>query len=382
MSPALGYPDRVDDDPVALAAALIGIESVNPSLDPSGSGEAAIAEFCAGWLAARGFEIERVGRTPARPSIIATRRGAGGGRTLLLNGHLDTVSLASPGQLDAVVSDGRLYGRGAYDTKGGVAALMVAASRAAGDLRGDLVVTLVADEEFGSHGTEDVLEHVNADAAIVTEPSGLELTLAHRGFAWFEVAIIGRAAHGSMPEQGIDAIAQAGRVMAALDGLRARLEARPRHPVLGHGTVRVATIRGGVDAATVADSCTLTVERRFLPGETPDAVEAELRAAIDFAPGEAAVTTTRLVARGAFEASPDSPIVEMVARHAVAVLGAAVTRGEPFWTDAALLADAGIPSLVIGVDGGGAHADQEWATTGSIQQLAEILQGTIAEFCS
>jgi acetylornithine deacetylase len=185
-----------------------------------------------------------------------------------------------------------------------------------------------------------------------------------------------------MPELGIDAIAQAGRVMAALDGLRTELEAVPRHPTLGHGTVRVATINGGVDAATVAPSCILTVERRFLPDESPDDVEGQLRRTIAAVDGAATTMVTRLVARAAFEAPLGSPIVETLRRQATAVLGRPVaTRGEPFWTDAALILEAGIPCVVIGVDGGGAHADEEWASTESIEQLAEILRRSIGDFC-
>jgi len=368
-------------DPVALARELIAIDSVNPSLVAGAAGERAIADFCATWLADRGFEVSRVG-SPARPSIVARRSGTGG-RSLMLNGHLDTVA-ATPGQLIPLERDGRLHGRGAFDMKSGVAALMVAATEAA--TGGEIVVALVADEEFGSIGTEQVLAQFTADAAIVAEPSGLELTVAHRGFAWFEVAIEGRAAHGSQPERGIDAIAHAARVMRALDGLAASLAAEPRHPLLGHGTVRVSTISGGVDAATVAPSATLTIERRFLPGESPDDVERQLRAALaglldSVEPNDARATLTRLVARGAFEAPSDSPIVGIVSRHATDVVGAAVRRGEPFWTDAGLYAEAGIPCLVIGVDGDGAHADDEWATTDSIRQLAEILRRTIEEFC-
>jgi len=269
--------------------------------------------------------------------------------------------------------------------KSGVAAIMVAAAEAR--CAGDVIVALVADEEFGSTGTEQVLEKFTADAAIVAEPSGLELTVAHRGFAWFEVAISGRAAHGSQPEFGVDAIAHAAQVMRALDELARSLATRPKHPLLGHGTVRVPTISGGVDAATVAPSATLTIERRFLPGESPDAVEAELRLALgalldSSAPDTARATLSRLVARGAFEAEQHSPIVDVLSRHAHAVTGAAMRRGEPFWTDAGLFAEAGIPCVIIGVDGGGAHADEEWATTDSIYQLTEILRCTIDEFCA
>lgn len=373
-------------DPVALAAELISIDSVNPSLVPGAAGEAAIAEFCATWLAARGFEVTRVGSAD-RPSIVAVKRGSGG-RSLMLNAHLDTVA-ATREQLAPVVRDGKLVGRGAFDTKGGVAALMTAA--AAAECSGDIIVTLVADEEFGSRGTEEVLAAFTADAAIVVEPSELELTVAHRGFAWFEVTITGRAAHGSMPAQGIDAIAHARRVMDALDFLESELEAAAAHPLLGRGTVRVATITGGVDAATVAPSATLTIERRFLPGESPDFVEQQLRLALlplldrpdsaTVSDNTASATLTRLVARGAFEADPTSPIVDIVARATADVTGSAVRRGEPFWTDAGLVVGAGIPCLVIGVAGGGAHADVEWATTESMTQLTEVLRRSIEEFC-
>lgn len=374
-------------DPVALAAELIAIDSVNPSLVPAAAGESRIAAFCAAWLRERGFEVTVLEAVPGRPTVVGWARGTGGGPTILLNGHLDTVN-ASPDLLRPVERDGRLFGRGAFDTKGGVAALMVAAARVAATPHpGDVIVGLVADEEFGSLGTEELLAHLATDqpvdAAIVVEPSQLELTLAHRGFAWFEIAIEGLAAHGSMPEQGIDAIAHAGLILRALDELRDRLASAEAHALLAPGTVRVSTITGGVDAATVAPACTLTLERRFLPGETPESVEAQLRSDLgdlldDTSAGAARATLTRLVARGAFEADPDSAIARAVAASAEAVLGApAAVRGEPFWTDAGLVAEAGIPCVVIGVAGGGAHADEEWATTSSIRQLTDILEGAL-----
>jgi succinyl-diaminopimelate desuccinylase len=374
-------------DPVALAAELIAIDSVNPSLVPGAAGESRIAAFCAAWLRERGFEVTVLEAVPGRPTVVGWARGTAGGPTILLNGHLDTVN-GSPDLLRPVERDGRLFGRGAFDTKGGVAALMVAAARvAAAPHPGDLIVGLVADEEFGSLGTEELLahfaDHHPVDAAIVVEPSQLELTLAHRGFAWFEIAIEGLAAHGSMPEQGVDAIAHAGLILRALDELRDRLASAQDHALLAPGTVRVSTIAGGVDAATVAPACTLTLERRFLPGETPESVEAQLRSALgdlldDSSVGAARATLTCLVARGAFEADPESAIVRAVAASAEAVLGTpAAVRGEPFWTDAGLVAEARIPCLVIGVAGGGAHADEEWATTESIRQLTDILEGAL-----
>lgn len=370
-------------DAVALAQHLVALDSVNPTLVPGGAGETDIADFCEVWLEQHGFEVERLERDAGRPSIVGISRGTGGGASLLLSGHLDTVGVATwPGDpFAATVAEGRIVGRGAFDMKGGIAALLVAAASVP-DRRGDVIVALVADEEFGSSGTEEVLERVTADAAIIAEPSQLEVTVAHRGFAWFRIDIEGLAAHGSMPEQGVDAIAHAGRIMVALDELGTRLAARGAHPLLAPGTVRVSTISGGVDAATVAPSCTMTVERRFLPGESPDDVEAELRASLGDLLGDRAVLT-RLVARGAFEAAEDSVIRGVVREQLGAVTRMpGVERGEPFWTDAGLVAEAGIPCVLLGVVGGGAHADDEWASTESIEQLAEVLRRTIAEFCA
>jgi acetylornithine deacetylase len=386
-------PDAADVIPVALDVVeltreLVRINSINPDLVPGAPGEAGIAQWCAAWLSARGFEVQQVG--PAeRPSIIATARGTGGGKSLMLNGHVDTVGVAGydGDPFAAEVRDGNVYGRGTFDMKAGVAAIMVAGARAANaKLAGDVIVTLVSDEEFGSQGTQDALAAVTADAAIVTEPSEMHLVLAHRGFAWFEIELIGLAAHGSMPHQGVDAIAHAGLVMRALDDLRARFESALPHPLLGCSAVRVSMVSGGTDAATVAESCTLTIERRMLPAETPDSVEAELRDLLDTlkaAHSEFQFELRRLVARGAFEADLDGPIVRAVADSAERVLGRpAASRGEPFWTDAGLILEAGIPCLLIGVDGGGAHAATEWATVESIEQLTDILEGAIRAFCA
>ncbi|MEO7349967.1 MAG: M20/M25/M40 family metallo-hydrolase [Terrimesophilobacter sp.] len=375
-------------DAVLLTRELIRIDSINPELVPGAAGEAAIAEWCAEWLITHGFEVQELGTTE-RPTVIGIARGTGGGRSLMLNGHLDTVGVASydGDPFAGAVRDGKVYGRGAFDMKAGVAAIMVAAARAASaDLAGDVIVTLVADEEFSSQGTQDALAEVTADAAIVTEPSEMHLVLAHRGFAWFEIELTGEAAHGSMPHQGIDAIAHAGLVMRSLDVLRSRLESVLPHPLLGYSAVRVSMITGGTDAATVPDSCTLTIERRTLPGETPDSVEEQLRELLD----ELAASTPdfrfelrSLVSRGAFEADAGGSIVRAVAESAERVLGRpAPVRGEPFWTDAGLILEAGIPCLLLGVDGGGAHADTEWATVESIERLTDILEGAIRTFCA
>lgn len=182
--------------PADLLARLVAIDSVNPDLVPGGAGETVIADHCGRWLADRGFAVHRLEQRPGRPSLVAVARGTGGGRSLILNGHLDTVSLADydGDPLYPHVRDGQMHGRGTFDMKGGIAAMMVAAARATagGPLRGDVILALVADEEHASSGTEEVLQSFTADAAVVTEPSHLEVTLAHKGFAWSASAAVGR----------------------------------------------------------------------------------------------------------------------------------------------------------------------------------------------
>ncbi|WP_316314740.1 M20/M25/M40 family metallo-hydrolase [Clavibacter michiganensis] len=380
-------------DPVDLAAELIRIDSTNPDLVPGAAGETAVAAHVAAWLRARGFDVRVLEGTPGRPTVLATARGTGGGRTILLDGHLDTVPPGDPerGGLLPRIEDGRLHGRGAFDMKAGLAAMMVAADRARRvGTRGDGVLALVADEEFGSRGTEEALRALAADGrridgAVISEPSQSEAIVAHRGFGWYGIRLRGRAAHGSMPEQGVDAIAHAGLVLRELDALAGRLAAGPRHLLLGTGAVRVSRIHRGSDAATVADSCVLTIERRFLPGQSTADAEAELRAALDAVAARTPdmdVELEVLVARAAFEAAVDGPLARAVLDSGARVAGSPVPhRGEPFWTDAGLVHEAGIPCILLGVTGGGAHADEEWAEVDSIRRLADVLEGAILDFC-
>ncbi|MFF4758462.1 ArgE/DapE family deacylase [Streptomyces sp. NPDC001292] len=383
-------PDPWDSDPGRLLARLISIDSVNPDLVPGGAGETVIADFCSEWLAARGFEVHHLEKRPGRPSIVAIAHGTGGGRSLMLNGHLDTVGLADydGDPLDPQIRDGRMYGRGTFDMKGGIAAMMVAAARATahGPLRGDVIVACVADEECGSSGTEEVLEFFTADAAIVTEPSHLEVTLAHKGFAWFDVEIEGRAAHGSRPELGVDAIAKAGHFLVALEELGRRLAQGPAHPLLGTGTVHASVIRGGEEPSTYPARCRLTLERRTIPGESADSIERELTDVLDRLADTVPDFRYRLsrgLHREPFEADPEAVIVRTLTRHAERALGhPPVVRAEPFWTDCALLDRAGIPCLLFGVDGAGAHAATEYIDLASLDRLTDILTTTIADFCS
>ena len=367
---------------------LVSINSVNPDLVPGAVGEIEIADFCASWFAARGFEVHRLEARKGRPSIVGIRRGRGGGRSLMFNGHIDTVTLAgyAGNPLEARIEDGKLFGRGAFDMKSGVAAMMVAAERAASHgLAGDILVACVADEEYASIGTAEVAARFKADAAIVTEPSHLELTLAHKGFVWFEVIVEGRAAHGSRPELGVDAIAKAGHFLVALEAYGEKLLAGKGHPILHTGSVHASIIKGGEELSSYPAQCRISIERRTIPGETAESVEAEFRALLDKIKAEVKDFRYRLergLERVPFEAKTDEPIVASLRKHATEALGRAPKiRGEPFWTDCAILKEAGIPCLLFGADGAGAHAATEWATTDSVETLARVLEATALEFC-
>jgi acetylornithine deacetylase len=371
-------------NPRDLLAQLVSIDSVNPDLVPGGNGEHEIAGFIATWFRAHDFEVHRLERRPGRPSLAAVKKGTGGGRSLMLNGHVDTVGLTGydGDPLKPHVENGRMFGRGTFDMKGGIAAMMVAAARATErPLRGDVIVACVADEEHGSFGTEEVLDHFTADAAIVTEPSHLEVTLAHKGFVWFDVEIEGRAAHGSRPELGIDAITKAGHFLVALEQLGRDLQDGPRHHLLGTGTVHASLISGGEEASTYPSACRITLERRTVPGESPQQTEDELRAILDHLTAtvpDFTATLTRGLARDPFEADPEAEIVRTLIAH----LGAPpIIRAEPFWTDCALLDRAGIPCLLFGVDGAGAHAATEYVDLASLDRLTDVLTGTITAFC-
>ena len=378
----------MNDGSIELLKQLVAINSVNPDLVPGGAGEAAIADFCAAWLAERGFEIHRLESHAGRPSIVGIARGSGGGKSLMFNGHIDTVSIATydGDALDPVVRDGKLFGRGSFDMKGGVAAMMVAAARAKTQgLRGDILVACVADEEYASFGTEDVAKAFKADAAIVTEPSHLELTVAHRGFAWFDVVVQGRAAHGSRPELGIDAIAKAGKFLVALDQYDKRLRASPTYALLKSGSVHASMISGGEEISSYPASCKISLERRTVPGETSATVAVEVQAIINeiaAADPDFKASLTPGLERPPFEVAESEPVVQALDAVASRHLGRSPTRrGEPFWTDCAILQSAGIPCVMFGADGAGAHAATEWTTVESVERLADILTETAIDFC-
>jgi acetylornithine deacetylase/succinyl-diaminopimelate desuccinylase-like protein len=368
-------------DTLELVSSLVGLESVNPALDPAGAGEAEIARFLRLWLNENGIETTIDEPRPGRPNVIGRIRGSGDGPTLLLTGHLDTVSLGGEWAGTAARVDGdKLFGRGAYDMKGGIAAILLAARELRGvGLAGDVVIAAVADEEHHSIGTTSLIERLYADAAVVAEPTDFELVIAHKGFAWFTVEIGGRAAHGSRPEEGIDAIVATAPILGRIGALSRRLAASPAHSLLGTGSVHASTVAGGTDLSTYPASCSLTLERRTIPGETGTELDDELT---ELVAGVERAEWQRVLLRNPFEVDVEQPIVASLRRHAGAV-GACEPplAGRAYWTDAALFAAAGVPTVVFGPGGAGAHAEREWVSLSDVRRCAEALTYVAIDVC-
>ena len=360
-------------DLVELAKGLVEIDSINPDLIPGAAGETKLAGYVAEWAERAGLEVAVEEAAPGRPNVIVTARGSGGGRTLLLNAHMDTVGVDTmEAPFDARVEDGRLYGRGSYDMKGSLAAILVVAAEAKRlGLRGDVVVAAVADEEVASVGTESLVASGRRfDAAVVAEPTELDVAIAHKGFAGFEIETRGRAAHGSRPDLGEDAIVRMAPVLTRLDELASRLLASPTHQLLGSGSVHASLIVGGQEFSSYPERCLLTGERRTLPDESLEDVERELVAIA----GDSAHRLA--VSRRPFEVAEEEEIVRLVHGHAGTDL-----IGVPFWTDAALVAASGVPTVVFGPHGEGAHAAVEWVDVASVERCAEVLLAVAVDFC-
>jgi len=374
-------------DVAELAAALVAIDSVNPALVQGGAGESEIAAFVAEWARTAGLDAQVLEGTPGRPSVVVRAAGTGGGRTLLLCGHLDTVNVKGMRDPHTPRVEGdRLHGRGAYDMKAGVAAALVACREAAAlGLAGDVVVAAVADEEHASLGVQEVLGTVCADAAIVSEPTELELIVAHKGFVWADIEVTGRAAHGSRPQLGVDAIVKAGPVLTALGELDGALAERT-HPLLGRGSVHASLIRGGEELSSYPAQCVVSLERRTLPGEGAAHVEAELEGLLDrcrAADPELDASTRIGLVREPFEVDPEAEIAGLVRGAAAAELGAPPpVAGASYWADAAFIAAAGIPTVMFGPGGEGAHATEEWVSLADTEAVTRTLVAVAGRLCA
>ena len=366
-----------------LLQGLIAIPSVNPTLAPEESdGEAALASYARDWMMEHDVEAWLEDAAPGRPNAVGAV-GSGDGPTLALCGHIDTVSARGMtiAPYEPRREAERVYGRGSYDMKGGVAAVMAAvASLKDEDLDGRVLAALVVDEEYASIGADDFVARHEADACVVTEPTEGKLILTHKGFVWAELVTLGQAAHGSRWDLGVSAIGRMGRIVAALERFDVE-ELRSRtDPRLGPASLHCSLIEGGVGVSTYAPECRLQVERRTLPGETLDQVAEELSHVVTSIGEEA--TVNPYFHRSALACDRDAPIARFVREAAAAMTGTAPEEsGVAYWTDAAVFDAVGTPALLYGPAGEGAHAAVEWVNLDSVVSCARVLREVALRFC-
>ena len=382
---------KIDEDYlIRILQTLVQIDSRNPSLSPDSEGEAAIGAFVSKEMRALGLEVTVHTLAPNRVNVVGNLRGVGNGRSLMLNAHMDTVGVEGMAEpFSGEIREGKLYGRGSQDMKGSLAAMLAAAKAlvdAKVQLAGDLLLTAVCDEEYISIGTDDIVKHYHPDAAIVTEPTGMQLCRAHRGFVWYEVETVGRAAHGSRYQEGIDANMHMGRVLGKLDQLEQALRQRPGHPLTGPPSLHAAMIKGGTAVSVYADRCKLKIERRTVPGETVAQVTQEIQQLLDeLAAADPTFNASLKIdfPRAYFVVDEAAPIVQTVDAALTNRQGKQTSHvGVSFWTDAAILAEAGIDTVLLGPIGHGLHSAEEWVEIESLVDLAAVLGETAVNFCN
>ena len=365
-------PTTSRDPCISLLRDLVAINSVNPTLVPGAAGEAQIADAVAHHLRQLQLDVTVQQVAPGRPNVIGVLEGRQPGPSLMLCGHVDTVGVEGMRDpFEPKERDGRLFGRGAQDMKGGVAAMIDAARVAAerGFLHGRLIVAAVVDEEYASIGAEALVTEWSADMAIVTEPTDLQIAIGHKGFAWIAVTTRGRAAHGSRPREGRDAILRMGRVLARLEALDRSLQARPPHPIMGTGSLHASLISGGRELSSYPDRCDLQIERRTISGETADGAEREIATILDAlrAEDEEFEAAARLsFSRPPYELPKGHPLPAALAAAASAACQTKAPIGMSFWTDAALLGGAGIPTVLFGPGGAGLHSVEEYVNVDDV----------------
>lgn len=379
---------KVGDRTIKLLRDLVTIDSVNPSLVPGGAGEKEVASLVAAEMRGAGMDVEVTEVAPGRPNVVGVLEGRASGKTLMFCGHIDTVGvegMSSP--FDPLERDGRLYGRGAGDMKGGVVAMIEAARSLAnsGALKaGRLIVAAVVDEEYASIGAESLIKDWHADAAVVTEPTDLVVSTGHKGFSWVEITTEGRAAHGSRPLEGRDAILRMGRVLSHLEQLDRELQSRTPHPVLGTPSLHGSLIDGGRELSTYPDRCVLKMERRTIIGESPEI-------ALDEAEGILAVlrqgdldfhaSAQLMFSRQPYETPAGHDLPRML-ESALSQMGRDTKRaGMTYWTDAAILGQVGIPSVIFGPGGAGYHGLDEYVRVEDVLICRDALAKLAIDFC-
>jgi acetylornithine deacetylase len=371
---------------ISILSKLVRIESVNLTL-ANGPGEIELAEFVYQYLQRLGLDAEIQMVAPGRANVVCILSGTNRGRSLLLNAHLDTVGVEDMHEPFVLKKKGdKLFGRGAYDMKGSAALMLLLAEYLAQDRPPiDVCLTFVADEEDKSIGMTYLVDKWLPQisplpmGAIVLEPTELQIGVAHKGFTWYEIEIIGRAAHGSRPAEGVDAILPLRTALDEIDKIQTELYHRPADLLLGHATVHSSLIEGGSELSVIPARSKLLWERRSLPGETQQDLNGELKrilAAVENHPGAHTVNGRVLFVRLPHRISDEAEVLKR--------LQSASPQSKPvglsFWADSALCEMAGIPAVLFGPAGHGAHAVDEWVSLKSLVQVYAVLKKMIFDF--
>ena len=377
-----------NNESIDLLADLIRINSVNPNY-AGGVPEAAIADYIEEFFRSRRIETTRVDVFPDRPNIIARIPGRDRSRQIILEAHTDTVSVEGMqiDPWDPVVSEGNMYGRGACDTKGGMAAMMTAMAAIAAEQISpacDVVFAATIDEEFSYRGVAAFCQELSADAAIVAEPTALAAVTASKGLVRFKIETRGRSAHSAKPHLGINAIDHMAKVIDALEKDTQRLSTAA-HPLLGPATCNIGVIRGGVQINLVPASCEIEIDRRLLPDETPATALSHYQQLIDDVssqtPNMQAILHEPLLTDLPLETDPNSPAVRTMT-GVLARLGLdSAVCGVPFCSDASKFGAIGIPSIILGpgsIDQ--AHAAREYISCDQVKTAVEVYRQFIIQF--
>jgi acetylornithine deacetylase len=366
---------------------LVQINSVNPDLEDGGAGEEEIGRYIFALLEKMGIETEIDEIAPGRFNVTGVIKGEGTGPSLMLNAHMDTVGvkgMADP--FSAKISDGKLFGRGAYDMKGSIAAILAAAKSIKEErisLKGDLVLSFVADEEYESIGAQALVKKIKTDTAIVAEPTNLNICTAHRGFGIWKINTKGKTAHGGNHHLGVDANMNMGLLLAELHKRSKVLPEKKKHPLCGEGSMHIPMISGGRSLFIYSDECAIRLERRTLPGEKKELIETDLLKIIkklrDRHPGfEAEIES--LIWRSPYEIDRSASIVKNLEKAIAGITGKhPKIIGHTWWEDSAIFGEAGIETVIFGPIGGGIHEDVEWVETDSVVKLAGIFRSILSE---
>ncbi|MEX1346670.1 MAG: M20/M25/M40 family metallo-hydrolase [Desulfobacterales bacterium] len=378
--------DNLENAIIGLLSELVRINSVNMTLS-HGPGENELSTLIRHRLDALKLRSQIQTIAPDRNNLIAVVSGTNSAKSLLLNGHLDTVGVAGMDDPFRLRQEGdRLYGRGAYDMKGSLAVMLLLAeyfTRHPPPL--DILLTFVADEEDKSLGMDYLVEKWLCDisppplGAIFLEPTEENIGVCHKGFTWYEMEIIGRASHGSRPEEGIDAILPLRSALNELNKVQDDLLNRSPDPLLGHATLHSSIIAGGTELSVIAGHSYLQWERRTLPGESRPDLDLELQrtvCAVENHPGKHEVKGRKLFQRPSYRVPDDAEILSRLQKASPQ----SSLAGLSFWTDAALAGKAGIPSVLFGPIGHGAHAVDEWVSLNSLLKVYETLKQLILDF--